>query len=393
MIKTAVIIERADVALGGAERSIFELTAQLGGMGIDVTLLAAKGESSVKKVTVLCDGDKSKRTSLANFQDALRQHLAENEYDIVHSTLPFSFADIYQPRGGSYPEAVMRNAVSYGNRLIASLKLITHYANFRRTALLRAEKNLCTNDNETLIVALSEYVARQFKQHYQLDDERVVVIGNGVKAADADEQKADKLRGQLLKKFRLNEGDDPVLFLFAANNFRLKGLDSIIKALGALHKKDIAGNACLVVAGAGKQRKYQKLAGKLSVDHKIVFSGALSNIQNLLAACDVGLLPTYYDPCSRFALEALSAEKPVITTRYNGAAERFENRKHGVIIDGPEDIDALAEAIGFYSDKKNITDAAAAIVADGLKEEISIQRHARRLIELYKLILQKRKDK
>ena len=29
MIKTAIIIERADIALGGAERSVFELASQL----------------------------------------------------------------------------------------------------------------------------------------------------------------------------------------------------------------------------------------------------------------------------------------------------------------------------------------------------------------------------
>ena len=67
MIKTAVIIERADISLGGAERSIFELTSQLSRLGIDVTLLAAKGQAKTKNVLVLCDEEGGKRTVKAQY--------------------------------------------------------------------------------------------------------------------------------------------------------------------------------------------------------------------------------------------------------------------------------------------------------------------------------------
>ena len=92
-----------------------------------------------KNINILCAERPGKRTSLADFEKVLINHLIENRYNIIHSTLPFDFADIYQPRGGSYPEAIIRNAASYQNRLISSYKLITHYANLRRSALLRAE--------------------------------------------------------------------------------------------------------------------------------------------------------------------------------------------------------------------------------------------------------------
>ena len=96
MIKTAVIIERADISLGGAERSIFELTSQLAQLGVDVTLLAATGQAKTKNVLVLCNDAESKRISLADFEVALKKHFEQNQYDIIHSTLPFDFADIYQ---------------------------------------------------------------------------------------------------------------------------------------------------------------------------------------------------------------------------------------------------------------------------------------------------------
>jgi hypothetical protein len=40
--KIAIIIERANIALGGAERSVFELAAALKAHGLEVDILAAR---------------------------------------------------------------------------------------------------------------------------------------------------------------------------------------------------------------------------------------------------------------------------------------------------------------------------------------------------------------
>ena len=53
---------KPDITLGGAERSVFELAAALRQLGINITILAAKGQTTAKKVLALCDHGKSKRT-------------------------------------------------------------------------------------------------------------------------------------------------------------------------------------------------------------------------------------------------------------------------------------------------------------------------------------------
>ena len=111
-MKVAVIIERAEIVLGGAERSVFELTANLSQIGLQVDLLAAKGKTDSDNIHVLCAAGHGKRTGLTVFGKAIKKHLAANHYDIIHSTLPFSFADVYQPRGGCYAESIVRNAAS-----------------------------------------------------------------------------------------------------------------------------------------------------------------------------------------------------------------------------------------------------------------------------------------
>lgn len=262
--------------------------------------------------------------------------------------------------------------------------------NTRRTTLLRAERNISQLSSSPVIAALSQYVAEQFRQHYNTNPQRIVVIPNGVKIGlKADENQTYTLRSKILAKLSLKEADNPVLFLFAANNFRLKGLIPLIKAMAIAADKVVHRKICLIVAGSDNAKKYQRLARSSGLK-SILFIGALGHIQNALAAADVAVLPTFYDPSSRFILEALAADKPVITTKFNGATDMFVNNRHGIVINSPLDIQGLAEAIVYFTDVKNIQVTSQAIAQDNLKKNISIGRAAEQLMKVYELIIQKK---
>jgi len=387
-MKIAIIIERADVGLGGAERSVFELATALSKLGPQVDILAAQGSMNAENVHTLCRHSHRKRTSYFTFQKALKKHLSENRYDIVHSILPFDFADIYQPRGGTYVESILRNAASYQNKIIESYKKLTAFANFRRTILLRAERKLCRQTDGSIIIAISQYVAEQFKRHYAVSDDRIVLIPNGIKIhTEIDTSRTDRLRSQILARLNIKEADEPVFFLFVANNFRLKGLAVLIKAMQLAASRGTTRPCFLIVVGNGREHKYRRLVKKLNIHKKIVFLGSVRHIQDVLSMSDIAVLPTFYDPCSRYILEALAAGKPVITTSFNGATDLFVNNRHGKVIDPPEDVPALAEAITYFTNTDNIQKASQAIAADNLKEKISISRVAKQLISVYESIL------
>jgi len=391
--KIAIITERANIALGGAERSVFELAAALSGLGLEVDILAATGQPDSRNIHILCRDERGNRVGYAAFERALKKYLCENKYDLVHSVLPFDFADVYQPRGGTYAEAILRHAASHENKLLESYKRLTAFANLRRAAVLRAERRLARAAGGPVIAALSQYVAEQFKRHYGTDAGRIVVIANGVKTdRQINTGQADRLRTQVLAKAGLREADNPVLFLFAANNFRLKGLGPLIRAMAAA-RHDGPRRCCLVVVGQAPTYAYRRLAKRLDLHasgQRIVFLGSVSHIQSALSMADVAILPTFYDPASRFILEALAAGKPVITTRFNGAADLFVDGRHGKVIDKPQNIEALAEAIGFFTDTDNIEKASKAIAEDNLKDKISVGRAARELMALYESILQRK---
>ncbi|MHC4913367.1 MAG: glycosyltransferase family 4 protein [Planctomycetota bacterium] len=385
--KVALIIEHVDVTRGGAERSTLELTTALSHRGLEVDLLAAKGQANAENIHILCRDSFGKRTCYFTFAKALKKHLAENHYDVVHSALPFAFADVYQPRGGTFAESISRNAASYQNKFLTSFKKISAFANSRRTILLRAEKTLCRDNNGPVIVALSQYVAGQFKQHYSIAEQRITVIPNGIAInKQVDTTEATKLRERIFTELTLSEADKPVLFLLVANNFRLKGLTCLIEAMHLAARPDTARQPYLIVAGSGKPDRYRRLAKKLNINHKILFLGLLPHIQNALSIIDVAVLPTFYDPSSRYILEAIAADKPVITTKFNGATDLFVENRHGKVIDTPRNTAALAQAITFFTNTGNIQKASHAITEDNLREKISISRVAEQLESTYESI-------
>ncbi|MHC4215843.1 MAG: glycosyltransferase family 4 protein [Planctomycetota bacterium] len=390
--KIAIIIERADIALGGAERSVSEVAAALSTTGLDVNIIAAKGKRETKYVRILCKDIPGKRTSFFTFASTLKQYFAQNHYDIIHSVLPFDFADIYQPRGGSVTETILRNAASYPNAFLRLYKRVTAATNHRRELLLDAEKKLCKNPKGPVVAALSKYVERQFSQHYNLNSERIVVIPNGVKTDKRiNPAAADKLRTQILAQPGISKSQEPILMLFLANNFRLKGLVPLIKAMSIAASDGRAKDCYLIIAGSGKSGKYRHLASRLGVEDRIVFLGPVRHIQNLFSIIDVAVLPTFYDPSSRFTLEAIAAGKPVITTSFNGATDLFEDGRHGKIIQSPNDTTALADAIIYFCDRDNIQSTSTAITDDNLKHKVSITRVAEQLTNLYERILEGKK--
>ena len=389
--KVAIIIERADVALGGAERSVSELAEAIGAIGYETHILAAKGQVTSPNVHILCADAGGKRTSYQVFARALKKHTEQTHYDILHSVLPFDFADIYQPRSGTFAESIIRKAATYRCPVLQALKRKTAFLNFRRTAWFNAERRLAEGQTGPLVIAISNYVAEQFRTHYHIPENRMVVIPNGIKpAGQIEKSRVDSVRNNLLAQLGQKKADGAVLFLFVGHDFKRKGLDCLVEAIGELQKTDNHTPARLVVAGRANPGAYRRLAAKLGVEEKIVFLGAVNNVQELIAATDVAVLPTFDDPCSRFILEALAAGKPVITTKFNGAIDLFVDNRHGKAVDNPRDIVSLSEAIGYFTNRDNLHRAENAIISDNLRQNVSVARVAQQLKAVYDDILAKR---
>ena len=195
------------------------------------------------------------------------------------------------------------------------------------------------------VIANSEMVKWQAEEFYSYPPDQIDVVANGVPLTDfRPDPEARRIRREVL---RLRE--DEVAVLFVGSGWERKGLHFAVRAVTSLGK-----NMRLLVAGRGRR--------DFANQPNVQLLGAVRDLPGLYAAADIFLLPTLYDPFSNACLEALASGLPVITTRDNGFSEIIENGVHGSIINDASEIDAIREALLFWSDPERRRASRTAIV-------------------------------
>jgi UDP-glucose:(heptosyl)LPS alpha-1,3-glucosyltransferase len=199
------------------------------------------------------------------------------------------------------------------------------------TEILQLEKSLLGENGARRVIANSAMVCEEIVHYYGRPAERIDLLRNGVRVSDFGPAplKREAARSQL------GLATDEIAPLFAGSGWGRKGLRFAIAAA------EEAGMR-LLVAGRGKQHRYRSSA--------VRFLGEMDDLRLSLAAADIFILPTLYDPFSNASLEAMAAGLPVITTRANGFSEIVTEQVHGSIIERPDDIAALTGALHFWSD-------------------------------------------
>ena len=138
--------------------------------------------------------------------------------------------------------------------------------------------------------------------------------------------------------------DDVPLLLTLAALFRRKGIDVLLHALSKLETREPAPR--LWIGGEGPERAaLEQLARSLGLGDRVVFLGRRDDPGDLLAACDVFVMPSRQEGLGVAALEALAASRPVVASRVGGLADVIVHERTGLLVP-PEDATALARALG-----------------------------------------------
>jgi len=119
-----------------------------------------------------------------------------------------------------------------------------------------------------------------------------------------------------------------------------KGLDVSISAMRFID------NAQLIVLGDGQERsKYEELATKLGVRHKVQFVGrvAPSEVESFMLKSKCLFYPSRYEGLAMAVLEAMSLGLPVICTQSGGLIDVAINKETAIVVE-PDNPRALAEA-------------------------------------------------
>ena len=145
---------------------------------------------------------------------------------------------------------------------------------------------------------------------YRLPMEKISVVPCGVN------MKTFRLMDKIQTRQELGIGDRKVI-LFVGRIERLKGIDSLIRAIPIL--KDF--QPMLIIAGEdgnrqGEIKNLKILAAELGIADSVFFPGLVeySQLPYYYNAADVCVLPSYYESFGLFPLESLACGTPVIST-------------------------------------------------------------------------------
>lgn len=336
----ALVILRANGALGGAEGYTLSLAGSLIDAGHQVTLIAQEfGENlpATERVTIDAPG-LTRSSRYLRFLDGLDKHLAANPYDVVHAMLPVRRCDLYHPHAGLAIDNIRQAHVRYNDPIRRTLAKLGARFNARRNRLARVERRLLEGPRPPVVLCLSKSMRHSVQDQFRIDPGRLITLYNGIRTERFD----PSTRVELRQSIRANHGwnDDHVVGLIVGQDFELKGVAEAIRAIALVNDPRLT----LLVVGRDNPRPYQRLAVRYGVERQVVFFGATTDVAACYAASDFLLFPSRGDTCGLVVLESLAMGRPVIVTRQAGASELVSDGFDGFVIDSPRNVAALAEA-------------------------------------------------
>ncbi len=210
---------------------------------------------------------------------------------------------------------------------------------FHRVALLLEKKALQPGQYRK-IISISQLTRKDLLKYYHLPEEDITVIYNGVNVEEFTPGNRNELRQELRKE--LGFCADDIVLLFAANEFKRKGLRALLEAV-ALPMQ--SARIKLLILGGDSPLPYRNLIQKLGIVEQTRFLGSHNDMPRYYAASDIFILPTQLEPFGLVITEAMASGLPVITSRLAGAAELITDGETGLLLQNPENRGELQDKI------------------------------------------------
>jgi glycosyltransferase involved in cell wall biosynthesis len=229
------------------------------------------------------------------------------------------------------------------------------------------------------IIANSQWVAAQAAQS-GAPASRLTTVYEG---AEIPPLFAEEVRRDARLRWRIS-GDAPLLGCVGVM-LPDKGQEWLIRALPEIRKE--FPQTKLLLAGNGPcWPELSALARELHLQEDVLFPGFVKDIENVYAALDVFLLPSFFEALNNSLLAAMAYEIPSIAFSKGALSEIIEHEKSGLMVSGPYVME-ISEAT-----KRILRDRAfaASLGREGRKrvqEHFSAERMVEGMIQVYREVL------
>jgi glycosyltransferase involved in cell wall biosynthesis len=267
----------------------------------------------------------------------LRHLMRREHYDVVH---------VHTPVAGMLGRIAAR---------IAGVRCIVYTAHgfYFHDAMPRRQYWLFARLERWAGQHCTDYIFVQSREDYasavKLDiirQDHLLWIGNGV----------DTLRfcplspsARAAVREKLGIADSALVVVFVGRLVAEKGLLELLEAWATLFAR--VPGACLLLVGirpsSEREDHLQSVIDEVlctSTDRGVRLLGNRNDVEQLLAASDVFVLPSYREGMPRSVIEAMACALPVVATSIRGCREEVVDRTTGLLVP-PRDAAALGEAL------------------------------------------------
>jgi glycosyltransferase involved in cell wall biosynthesis len=178
-----------------------------------------------------------------------------------------------------------------------------------------------------VFVAVSRNTAEYLVRRIGIAPDRIRVIPNAVEFNVFDPQKVSAK----MSREKLGISDDDMVVGFVGRLNYVKGVDLLIKATALLLQR--SRRYFLLIAGYGPQQKsLEELALQFGITDRVRFLSFCDNIPEVMAAFNVGVVPSRQESFGIVCLELMRMKIPVISSGVGGMAEYIADDETGLIL-------------------------------------------------------------
>lgn len=328
--RVLVVGPRLDV--GGTETHLLRVLPRLRAAGVDLSLFTIEQGGSMQPAFeaagVPVSGARAQGGRLArNVRAAwqLRSEIKRLRPDIVH----FFLAEPYLV--GSFA------AVGFaGVKRVMSRRSLAHYQQ-RHPSVGYLERAL--HRSTSALIGNSSAVCRELVQE-SAAPKKVGLIHNGIDVAPISSRER-----QIASRRNLGIPEGAFVVVVVANLISYKGHADLIAALAGVRDR-LGPDWRLLLAGRddGIGAALRAQAEAAGIARHVCWLGECKDVNGMLAAADVGVLPSHEEGFSNSLIEMMALALPVIATSVGGNTDAVEDGISGLLVPA-RDPAALAEAI------------------------------------------------
>ncbi len=201
----------------------------------------------------------------------------------------------------------------FGRFLKVPIVSTEHNLNKDEGGLTKLLKRL-TASAASLIIAVSQAVAKDASQRYKIAPDKIKVIYNGL----------DVLRFKSVEIFKTL----PIKIGAVGRLVEQKNFSVLIKALSLLKTKDFT---CTITGAGPLKDKLQTEINDLGLNHKVYLPGLTNDIPEFLSQLDIFVAPSAWEGLGIAALEAGASSLPVIASAVDGLTEIIDDGLTGLL--------------------------------------------------------------